>query len=111
MLPRPPGFLKPPPGSLDESQVIEILLVLLAVGLWREGASTAARALPAAVGLGFLAKVGFEAVTGQALFVEAAGLFEPVPLAHLVGGVLGLLVGALPSGRAGQARALVTGQP
>ena len=87
------------------------LFVLLAVGLWREGASKAARALPAAVGLGFLAKVGFEAVTGQALFVDAAGLFEPVPLAHLVGGVLGLLVGALPSGRAGQARALVTGQP
>ncbi len=75
------------------------LFVLLAVGLYREGVQARARALPLVVGLAFLAKVGFEALTGSAVFVDAAGLFEPVPMAHLVGGVLGLLVGVVPAGR------------
>lgn len=46
------------------------------------------------VALGFAAKVGFELVTGSTLFVDssAAGM-TPVPLAHIVGGLVGLFCG------------------
>ena len=43
------------------------------------------------------AKTGFELVTHDTLFVNAqqAG-FQPVPLAHVIGAVVGLVTGALP---------------
>jgi rhomboid family GlyGly-CTERM serine protease len=46
------------------------------------------------VGVGFAAKVGFEVLFGTTLFVDsaAAGLI-PVPLAHVVGGLVGLTCG------------------
>jgi rhomboid family GlyGly-CTERM serine protease len=40
----------------------------------------------------FLSKLGFEALTGQAIFVEAAGKFTPVPLVHLIGGSIGAVI-------------------
>lgn len=77
------------------------LLVLLAVGLHREGVfrSVWTRHLPLLSALGFLAKVAFELGQGSAVFVQQADLFEPVPLAHLVGGTIGLLLGAVPADR------------
>ena len=48
----------------------------------------------AGVGLAFLAKVGYEVVTGTTLFVNSqAGHLVPVPLAHGIGAVVGLAVG------------------
>lgn len=38
----------------------------------------------------FVAKVVYEWLTGQAIFVESNQLFIPLPLAHLVGGMVGL---------------------
>lgn len=43
---------------------------------------------------GFTLKVGFEAVSGATLFVDtAASGFVPVPLAHVVGGLCGIVAG------------------
>jgi rhomboid family GlyGly-CTERM serine protease len=51
------------------------------------------------VAAGFAAKVGFELLTGTTLFVDssAAGM-TPVPLAHVVGGFIGLGCGVHASG-------------
>lgn len=38
----------------------------------------------------FGAKICYETLAGAALFVESGGIFTPVPLAHFVGGVVGL---------------------
>jgi rhomboid family GlyGly-CTERM serine protease len=75
------------------------LLVLLAAGLHREKAfqSPIARYLPLATSLGFLAKLLFEITTGQSFFVSQASLFEPVPIAHLIGGLIGLGMAWLPN--------------
>jgi hypothetical protein len=50
--------------------------------------------LVATISLGFAAKVGFEIVSGATLFVDssAAGM-TPVPLAHVVGALVGLFCG------------------
>ena len=67
------------------------LMVLLTTRLHFEGAfrSPITRWLPPIAGLGFLAKLLFEVTTGQSFFVAQASLFEPVPIAHLVGGITG----------------------
>lgn len=71
-----------------------VLMLLLAAGLFREGAlGPRTRWLPLVAGLAFLAKVTLEAVTGATAFVDARGVFEPVPLIHLAGGLLGLASG------------------
>jgi rhomboid family GlyGly-CTERM serine protease len=45
---------------------------------------------------GYLGKVTFEFATGQTLFVDSGqGLFVPVPLAHVLGGGLGIALGLL----------------
>jgi rhomboid family GlyGly-CTERM serine protease len=61
-------------------------------------------------GLLFLAKIGYEAVMGTAVFLDssAAG-FAPAPLAHLLGAACGLVLGWAPShslhaGRPGEQR-------
>ena len=41
------------------------------------------------VGFAFLAKLVFELTTGTAVFVDSLA-FRPVPLAHVVGGVVGV---------------------
>src|SRR5262245_32305773 len=50
------------------------------------------------VSIGFAAKIGFEVSTGGTLFVDssAAGM-TPVPLAHVIGGLIGLGVGLMPA--------------
>jgi rhomboid family GlyGly-CTERM serine protease len=46
----------------------------------------------AAAGLGYIAKILFEFFNGSALFVNNHELFTPVPLAHLSGGIVGLVM-------------------
>jgi rhomboid family GlyGly-CTERM serine protease len=41
----------------------------------------------------FAAKVAFECATGATLFVDSSGEMQPVPLAHVIGGVVGLALG------------------
>ena len=40
---------------------------------------------------GFVAKCVYELVSGRTLFVESGDTFQPVPLAHLLGAVVGVL--------------------
>ncbi len=47
---------------------------------------------------GFAAKCAFELATGGTVFVDTAGAFAPVPLAHLLGLCVGAGSGALASG-------------
>lgn len=71
------------------------LFALVATRWWRDcnaaGNARGSTAL-AALGAAFIAKLVYEITTGQTLFVDsiAAG-FVPIPLAHLVGGAVGLL--------------------
>ncbi|MGD9645507.1 MAG: rhombosortase [Pirellulales bacterium] len=78
------------------SGIDSALFVFMAGWLVREAFQErrhAALLLPALALLGFAGKVGYELVTGCTLFVDsmAAG-FAPLPLAHVVGGVVGALV-------------------
>lgn len=71
------------------SGVDSALFVLLAVTILRETRSPLAAVAVAA----FLAKSAWEVSTGSTLFTEEAGSFVPVPLAHLIGGAWGLVLG------------------
>lgn len=71
------------------SGVDSALFMLLAVTILRETRSLLAGVAVAA----FLAKAAWEVSTGSTLFTEAAGSFVPVPLAHLIGGAWGLILG------------------
>lgn len=93
------------PGGLATyrglSGVDSALLLLLAGRMHSERAlAGVARALPLATAAVFLAKVAHEALTGATWFVDPSGAFVPVPLAHLVGGALGLGFGLWPAQRA-----------
>ena len=72
------------------------LFVLLAVQLIRMNwSSDRAMAATAAFGLGaFVLKTVYECVTGSIIFVQPESTFTPVPLAHIVGGTIGLLIAA-----------------
>jgi len=77
------------------SGIDSALFVLLAVTLLRESRADGDRVWTAACGLllaGFAAKTGFELATGSTLFVNAqqSGML-PVPLVHVVGGLLGVV--------------------
>ena len=49
------------------------------------------------VGGGFVSKVAYEFVSGATLFVDSsAGGMVPVPLAHVVGAIAGLICGLMP---------------
>jgi rhomboid family GlyGly-CTERM serine protease len=83
------------------------LVTLVAVDLLRQ--SLRERRWSLSLGLagllaGYLGKVVFELATGQTLFVASGqGLFVPVPLAHVLGGGLGIALGLMtPSGPATQ---------
>jgi rhomboid family GlyGly-CTERM serine protease len=53
----------------------------------------AAAILPTVALAGFAAKIGYELVTGATLFVDSAAAgFAPLPLAHVIGGAVGLLM-------------------
>jgi len=47
--------------------------------------------LPLVGGCLFLIKIIYEYISGQALFVQNSDIFTPVPLAHLTGGITGLI--------------------
>lgn len=52
--------------------------------------------LAATVGLGaFALKTSYECATGAIIFVQADSSFTPVPFAHLVGGIIGIVVACL----------------
>ncbi len=76
------------------SGVDNALLVALAAGTFGAARASGRRALAWATAVAsgaILCKVGYELATGATVFVDpAAGAFEPVPLAHVVGGVCGL---------------------
>ena len=78
------------------SGVDSALFALLAVGLIREAARDRDRLrllVLGALGSGFIAKVAWETVTAQTIFVDApAAGFVPVPLAHAIGAAVGIAV-------------------
>ena len=44
-----------------------------------------------------VAKIGFELLTGRACFVDSStASFQPLPLAHVLGAAMGLLIGTFP---------------
>jgi rhomboid family GlyGly-CTERM serine protease len=89
-------------SGLDSALYVTAALGL-AQRLWADGRRRWAVAAVGSVGA-LLAKVAYELATGQALFVDAASLgFVPVPLAHLTGGVVGMLA-ALKGGAFGRLR-------
>jgi rhomboid family GlyGly-CTERM serine protease len=74
--------------------------------LWRrEGFSI----LAAAMLVAFAGKVAFEVAGGKTLFVAPSDMMDPVPLAHAVGGLIGLATGTL--GAAGSGPAAAMGRP
>jgi rhomboid family GlyGly-CTERM serine protease len=70
------------------------MFVLLAVQLIRLNRSRDRRlATAAALGLGaFVLKTVYECVTGSIIFVQPESVFTPIPLAHIVGGAIGLII-------------------
>lgn len=82
------------------SGIDSALFVLLAVGVLRDACAERDWLLGTAalLGLGgFVTKLGFEVLTGDILFVDSyVGEFVPLASAHIVGGVVGGLFGALP---------------
>jgi hypothetical protein len=79
------------------SGIDSALFALLAVRVGRQSLSEKDWLKLSIAGIiagGFAAKVGFEFVTGATLFVDstAAGM-TPVPLAHVVGGLVGIVCG------------------
>lgn len=83
------------------SGIDSALFTLLAVTMLGESL-TARRytwaALSGAVLLAFAAKIGFEYTTGATLFVDSAATnMVPVPLAHVVGGIVGGVCGLFRS--------------
>lgn len=38
----------------------------------------------------FSSKIGYEMITGATLFVDSGGVFTPIPLAHMAGGLVGI---------------------
>jgi len=53
--------------------------------------------------LGLVAKIGFEMLTRSAIFVDASSAgFQPVPLAHVIGALVGALVCFCPASTVGE---------
>jgi len=74
-----------------DSAVFMLLAVTLIVDAWRQG-DRGWTLLCTALIVGFVAKTGFEFLTGTTLFVDAAAAdMQPVPLAHVVGAGIGTL--------------------
>lgn len=46
-----------------------------------------------ACGAGFIAKIAFELLTGSTLFVPSSAAFAPVPVAHVAGAAIGIVIG------------------
>ena len=84
-----------------DSALFFLAAIPLARERWRDNRRTALAACLLLAG--FFAKTAFEAMTGRAAFARSAGAFVPVPLAHLVGAIIGAAcafpprAGVLPS--------------
>ncbi len=82
------------------SGIDSALYVLLVVTLLKHQLAerdTVSMGLAATALLGFIAKVGYEVVTGSTFFLDSSGAnMVPIPLAHAVGAVVGLLSGLTP---------------
>jgi len=88
-----------------DSALYATAAVALGRRLWADGRHAWAAAAIGSLAALF-AKVAYELATGQALFVDAAGMgFVPVPLAHATGGLVGMLA-ALRRAASDEARAL-----
>jgi rhomboid family GlyGly-CTERM serine protease len=89
-------FLQPEMASYRGLSGIDCALVtVLATSLLRRALAAGRRGLAigvAAVLLAYLLKISYELATGQTVFVdiESSG-FDPVPLAHVVGGAVGIV--------------------
>ncbi len=81
------------------SGIDSALFVLAAVILLRENRGARRWGWVAGVGVvlcGFAAKIVFEYATGQTIFVDStAADMVPIPLAHVIGGIVGAGVGVL----------------
>lgn len=96
-----PLFIGPLMPEVDAyrglSGIDSALFVLAATTILRENVTTRRWWWVAAAGIvlcGFAAKIGFEYVTGQTLFVDSAAAdMVPIPLAHVVGGFVGAAMG------------------
>lgn len=89
------------------SGVDSALFVMIAVTILSENLAarrTLQASATALVIIGFVAKTAFEVVTAQTVFVDStAAAMVPVPLAHIVGGIVGLTsVWAVPALGQGQ---------
>ena len=87
------------------SGIDSALFVLLVAGVLRRAAAARQPFVVVAASLlaaGFVAKVGYEFTTASTVFVTSVG--TPVPLAHVIGAVVGLACGIIP-------RVLVGGGP
>lgn len=90
-------FLKPEVATYRGlSGIDSALFVLLAVSLLKESLAAGRTAWAAATILvlcGFLGKLGYELATSQTLFVRSAAAgMVPIPLAHLIGGLIGAAI-------------------
>ena len=91
------------PSYCGLSGIDSALFALLVADVLRRAAAARQRGLIVSASLvaaGFVAKVGYEFTTASTVFVEAAGV--PVPLAHVIGAVVGLACGV--TSRAGTPR-------
>jgi rhomboid family GlyGly-CTERM serine protease len=78
------------------SGIDSALFGLLAVAIVRDSIADKKWTGAIAVGLlsvGFAAKIGFEMITGGAVFVNSTASMVPVPLAHIIGAATGVAVG------------------
>lgn len=84
-------------SGLDSALFVLLFVQLIRMNRRRDRAVVAA----AAIGLvAFALKTAFECATGRIIFVQPESAFAPVPLAHVVGGAVGFLIGACGAGSA-----------
>jgi rhomboid family GlyGly-CTERM serine protease len=81
------------------SGIDSALFALLSVALLREVSATSIRAAAAGALLALAAKIAYELLTGSTVFVHTDGTaVVAVPLAHVIGAMVGAAVGAWGSG-------------
>lgn len=93
------GLCRPEMVYRGLSGLDSALFTLLTILLLRERAGRghpSGMVAPLCMLLAFTAKVAYEYMSGGAIFVTDADMV-PVPLAHVVGGLIGFIAGAIPS--------------
>jgi rhomboid family GlyGly-CTERM serine protease len=90
-----------------DSALFFLAAVPLIIQQWRAARPT--RMLFLVLPFLFLAKLLYEQFTGRAYFVNTAGTFAPVPLAHLIGASVGAICTFLPARRPRHAIAIGEG--